>query len=172
LIDAGLTRRRELDGRVGLIVFLAATTMLFAALLLAYAILRAQAGAWPPAGAARFPRATAGANTLALIAAGALLRRARATGARPWLAGAAVLGAAFLGFQAVLWRHLVFAKLGPGSGPLGDAFFALSMLHAAHVMGGVVALAIIGMRRISTLVLYWDFVTVAWLVVYVAVCWL
>ena len=30
---------------------------------------------------------------------------------------------------------------GPGTGALGDVFFALSVFHALHVLGGLVAIA-------------------------------
>jgi cytochrome c oxidase subunit 3 len=156
----------ELTRSVGLLVFLGATTMLFAALLLAYAILRAQAPAWPPPGAPPFPRAAAGLNTLLLIAAGVVLRR--------WRAAAAALSLGFLAGQVVLWRHLVTIGLGPAGGHaalLGQVFLALSALHALHVAGGLVALAL-ARRRLRALSMYWDFVLGLWVVLYVAVCWI
>ncbi len=157
------TRRREIDAQVGLVIFLGATAMLFAALLLAYAIVRSQAPSWPPPGAPPFPRGAAAANTLALVAASLALRRG-------WAGAAFSLGAAFLVAQALLWRHLVAIHLGPSAGVLGEVFFALSVLHALHVLAGLVALALTGARRLRLLTIYWDFVLVIWAVVYVAVC--
>lgn len=165
MTPAATASRREVDAQVGLVIFLGATAMLFAALLLAYAIVRAQASVWPPAGAPPFPRTAAGASTLALVAASLALRRGSA--------GLALgMGAAFLAAQAALWHHLVAIRLGPGAGALGEVFFALSVLHAAHVLGGLVALAWAGPRRWRLLTLYWDFVLAVWLVIYLAVCWL
>ena len=156
----------ETNASVGLLVFMAATAMLFAALLLAYAILRAQAPVWPPAGAPPFPRAAAGLNTLLLLAASATLRRGRLA--------AAALGVGFLAGQAVLWRHLVAIGLGPAAGHpalLGQIFLALSALHALHVLAGLVALSLArGRSRLVTM--YWDFVLVLWVVLYLAVCWI
>jgi cytochrome c oxidase subunit 3 len=151
---------------VGLLVFMGATAMLFAALLLAYAILRAQAVAWPPAGAPAFPRAAAGLNTLLLVAASAALRR--------WRAAAAALSVGFLTGQVVLWRHLVAIGLGPAGGHaalLGQVFLALSALHALHVAAGLIALAF-GRGRSRLLAMYWDFVLALWVILYVAVCWI
>ena len=162
---ATASRSREVDSQVGLVIFLGATAMLFAALLLAYAIVRSQAPSWPPAGGAPFPRGAAAANTLALVAASLALRRGSAR-------LALALGVAFLVAQALLWRHLVAIHLGPSAGALGEVFFALSALHAVHVLGGLVALALTGARRLRLLTIYWDFVLAVWLVVYVAVCWL
>jgi cytochrome c oxidase subunit III len=163
-------RRRDADATVGLFVFIGATAMLFAALLLAYAILRAQAPAWPPAGAPRFPRGAAGVNTLVLLAAGVLLRHARASGNRWPALGAALLGAAFLALQVGLWRRLAATHLGPSAGTLADVFFALSAFHALHVVGGLCALAVTRARRLRLLTIYWDFMLAVWIVIYVAVC--
>jgi len=172
--------RGEVDARVGLLIFLGATAMLFAALLLAYAILRAEAPVWPPAGTPPFPRGAATANTAVLLAAGLALRAAGATGqrgragrrsTRRGLAFAALgLGMAFLILQAALWRRLAATHLGPSAGALGDVFFALSVLHALHVLGGLVALALTRARRLRLLTTYWDFVLAVWIVIYVAVC--
>jgi heme/copper-type cytochrome/quinol oxidase subunit 3 len=160
---ATATRRREIDAQVGLVIFLGATAMLFAALLLAYAIVRSEAPSWPPAGAPPFPRGAAAANTLALVAASLALRHGRAR-------AAFAFGAAFLVAQTLLWRHLVAIHLGPSAGVWGEVFFALSVLHALHVFAGLVALALTGARRLRLLTIYWDFVLVIWAVVYVAVC--
>ena len=181
------TRRAELadsprvtriNGAVGMMVFLGACAMLFAALLFAYAVVRSQASAWPPPGTPPFPRGAAAVNGLLLIASGFALRRARTRGPR-WAAGALGLGAMFLFMQVSLWGRLVASHLGPGTGALGDAFFALSGFHALHVLGGLVAIALLlrgrapaetRLRRLRLATIYMDFVAVVWLVVFVAVC--
>ena len=169
---AGTSARREVDAQVGLVVFLGATAMLFASVLLAYAIVRAEAPRWPPAGAATFPRTAAAANTLALLAASLALHRARRVpaAARGWMRAAFGFGAAFLVAQAALWRHLVAIHLGPSAGAVGEVFFVLSALHALHVLGGLIALAAAGAGRLRLVTIYWDFVLVVWAVIYVAVC--
>jgi cytochrome c oxidase subunit 3 len=155
-------RRRQIDAQVGLTIFLGATAMLFAAMLLAYAIIRAQSPAWPPVGTPPFPRGAAAANTLALVAATFALRRGHTRAALGF-------GAAFLALQAALWRHLCAVRLGPSAGALGEVFFALSALHALHVLGGLVALGV-GRQRPRLHAIYWDFVLAIWVVLYVAVC--
>ena len=60
---ASVNGAKPSNGAVGMAVFLGACAMLFAALLFAYAVVRAQASAWPPPGRRRFraapPPATA-----------------------------------------------------------------------------------------------------------------
>ena len=169
---------QRLNGAVGMAVFLGACAMLFAALLFAYAVVRAQAVAWPPPGTPPFPRAAAASNGLLLIAAGFALRRARGHGPK-WAAVSLGLGALFLLMQAGLWGRLVAGHLGPGTGALGDVFFALSAFHALHVLGGLVAIALLlrprasadaRPRRLRLATLYMDFVVAVWLIIYVAVC--
>jgi len=165
-----LGARREADAAVGLLVFLGATAMLFAALLLAYAVLRAQAPHWPPAGTPPLPRGLAGANTLLLAGASAALWRARRASPRGWRAAAGVLAAGFLIGQVVLWRHLAAVGLGARGQLPGQVFLALSALHALHVAAGLLVLLV--SRRLRLVSLYWDFVLAVWVVLYVAVCWL
>jgi len=182
---------RDVDALVGMAIFLGAWVMLFAALFFAYAVVRVQAGSeWPPFGAPRLPRAAAAFNTSLLAASGLLLRlglaRARRRGdpraLRPWLWGAIVLGAAFLAAQIALWLAMRGRGLLPSSGVYGSVFFALTGFHALHVLGGLLALAALALRRARAAgaslraprltALYWDFIALVWLVMYVAIFWL
>jgi cytochrome c oxidase subunit 3 len=168
---------RSVTGSIGMVVFLGACAMLFAAFLFAYLVIRRQATAWPPPGTPPFPRGAAAAHGLLLIAAGFALRRARRRGPS-WAAAALGLGTLFLLMQVMLWGRLVASHLGPGHGALGDVFFALSALHALHVLGGLVAIAALlpragpeaRPRRLRLATTYMDFVAAVWVVIYVAVC--
>jgi cytochrome c oxidase subunit 3 len=149
-------RRGDATAAVGMTIFLGATAMLFAALFFAYAVMRAQAPAWPPVGQAPLPRGALGVNTLVLLAATLALHAARAATrrddrgatARRTAWGALALGAGFLAAQVGVWRALVHAGAGPASGIYGSVFFAISGFHALHVVGGLVALAfVVGAHR-------------------------
>jgi cytochrome c oxidase subunit 3 len=147
-------RRGDATAGVGMAIFLGAVAMLFAALFFAYAVMRAQAPAWPPAGQAPLPRGALGLNTLVLLAASLALRGARASAgrgddsvARRRAVTALALGAGFLVAQIVVWRSLVRVGAGPASGIYGSVFFAISGFHALHVVGGIVALAFLVLAR-------------------------
>jgi cytochrome c oxidase subunit 3 len=182
-------RRDDATAAVGLAIFLGAAAMLFAALFFAYAVMRAQSPAWPPAGAAPLPRGALGLNTLVLFAASLALRAARASAARGDGAAARLraraalaLGVVFLGAQIIVWRALVAAGAGPASGIYGSVFFAISGLHALHVGGGLVVLSALAFdrwafapdaratRRLRLCTSYWDFVLVVWVVFYITAC--
>ena len=186
---------REVDSLVGMAIFLAAWAMLFAALFLAYGVVRVQAAEWPPFGAPRLPRAAPALSTLLLIASGLSLRRglARARRSDPprlprgALRASIVLGVAFLAAQVVLWQAMRARGLLPSSGVYGSVFFALTGFHALHVVGGVCGLGWLAIRdrrgrrpdaAASTLraarmvALYWDFIAAVWLLMYLAIFWL
>lgn len=174
-------RRADATATVGMAIFLGAAAMLFAAMFLAYAVMRAQAPAWPPAGQAALPRGVLALNSLILIAASVALRGALAASRRDEAARAQtlswvalVLGAAFLAAQIAVWRSLSLSGAGPASGIYGSVFFAISGLHALHVAGGVVALALVAgrgaLRRLAATALYWDFVLAVWVVFFFAAC--
>lgn len=53
-----------------MLVFLASEVMLFAALVSAFLVLRAEAAAWPPPGQPRLPVTVSGLNTVVLLCSG------------------------------------------------------------------------------------------------------
>ena len=63
-------------------ILLGAWVMLFAALFLAYGVVRVQANEWPPFGAPRLPRGVPALNTLLLLASSVALRRGLARARR------------------------------------------------------------------------------------------
>jgi cytochrome c oxidase subunit 3 len=145
---------REVDSLLGMAIFLAAWAMLFAALFLAYGVVRVQAAEWPPYGTPRLPRGAPALNTLLLVASSVFLRggllRARRRGERRLpgtaLAASILLGVAFLGAQVALWQLMRARGLLPSSGVYGSVFFALTGFHALHVLGGLAALAWLALR--------------------------
>lgn len=161
----------------GTLVFIAAESMLFAGLVSAFLVLRAQAPAAPP----RFPLALTVANLLLLLGSGAGAARARdaaragsARVAARWLAGTAMAGTVFLAVQGVEWTRLVAHGLGAATGPYGGLFATLIGVHGFHVVGGVIALDAVAFGAVrgrlagrapsvvTAASLYWQFVVVVW----------
>jgi len=168
---------RRSNAVFGTLVFVAAESMLFAGLVSAFLVLRAQTSA----PSLRFPLALTAANLLLLLASGGAAARARgavragagALGAR-WLALTAMAGTVFLAVQGIEWSRLVAHGLGAASGPYGGLFATLIGIHALHVLGGVIALDVVavavmrgrlaGRTRgvVTAACLYWQFVVVVW----------
>lgn len=168
---------------VGMAVTLGALTMTFAALLLAYGIVRLQAPAWPPPGEPVIPALWAWrlAATVAALAGSAALwgtTRGRAAKLRD-LVGAVVAGTAFLALQVGCLRALARANVLPSSGIVASVVYALTLFHALHALVALMVLLpslitaargrVVDAGRLSALASFWHLVTAVWLVIFVAV---
>jgi cytochrome c oxidase subunit III len=179
-------RGAERTAHVGMAVFLGSWAMLFIALFFAYALVRSRAPDWPPLEAPPLPRLLPGLNTLFIAASSAAVVRAvraqelgRARAAAASLAGAASLGAIFLGLQTLVWTGLWRAGLVPSGGPYQSVFYAFTAFHALHVLVGLAALGWLAGRALSRAGAprtdvrlwgwYWHFVGVVWAALYVTV---
>ena len=98
----------------------------------------------------------------------------------PWVAGALVLGLLFLGGQWVAWLQLIaqgFA-FNHSSTPASYFFYIITGLHAAHLIAGVIALAValavirhlkrVELRQIAVdaTAWYWHAMGLAWMVLF------
>jgi cytochrome c oxidase subunit III len=171
-----------------MLFFLSAETMFFAGLISAFFVLRLAAPMWPPPLQPRLPVLVTGVNTLVLLASSAAMVAAlrsmrRADGRRlvRRLAAAAGLGALFLAVQGFEWARLIHYGLTVTSGAYGATFYTLIGIHAAHVLGALVWLAVTltlaarghfvdgrvsGLRACAT---YWHYVVALWPILYVTV---
>jgi heme/copper-type cytochrome/quinol oxidase subunit 3 len=178
-------RVQEHTGAIGMMMALAAWGMMFAALFFAYLGLRAQAKSWPPPGLS-LPLALPLVNTFVMLASSVTLKRAldrlrsgeRVRAVR-WMCGTFALGLGFVGLQCALWYQLWQDGVRLTTGVVGAVTYALTALHAVHVVGGIavlgylLAIALRGgqlQRKASTLRycgMYWHFVDAVWLIMFV-----
>ena len=98
-----------------------------------------------------------------------------------WLAGTALAGSTFLGFQAYEFTSFVHEGLKITTNLFGSTFFTLTGFHGAHVTGGVIwliTLLFIDFRRglgprdainVDICALYWHFVDVVWIAIFTLV---
>lgn len=172
--DTGMT-----NVTLGMWLFIASEIMLFGALFSAYALLRSAATNWPPGrNVLSLPLGTI--NTLVLLGLTTLVWRARnsSVAARRFLLLATVLAGVFIGLKSVEYAHDFSTGLVPHVSTFLAMYFTLTMLHAAHVIAGIVANvwairsagridAAMFMGRVQSLSLYWAFVDVVWLLIFV-----
>jgi heme/copper-type cytochrome/quinol oxidase subunit 3 len=182
-----LERERETTSAIGMMVALGSWAMMFAALIFIYLALRAQSLSWPPPGLPPLPLMLPAASTAVMLASSVTLVRAladlRAGRRGPALAFMAltfVLGLAFVGLQLFLWHGLSSSGITTGTGVLGTVIYALTILHALHVVMGLLSLAYLLVafvrgapvgQRITTLrlcAMFWHFVDAVWVVMFVA----
>lgn len=165
-------------------VWLSSEVTFFGAFFGAYYTLRSQAvGPWPPEDV-HLETVAAGVATLALIASSGTMQwavRALAAGRRPEfrrrLAVTVLLALAFVANQAREWS---VADFGPSSHAFGSAFFVMTGFHGLHVVGGIVAMAVMyarsadpafgsaGTDAVEVVSYYWHFVDVVWLAMFSA----
>ena len=157
---------------IGMAVALGALTMTFAALLLAYAIVRVQAATWPPPGEAPVPRSWVWllSATFAALAGSAAIHVARRNMGRAAatvvvgvgvgvgigmrgrvqraLVAAAGAGTTFIAIQVCGWRWLLSSGIRPSSGMVASVVYALTLFHALHALAALVVLLPILLRAV------------------------
>ncbi len=175
------------NARLGLLVLLAAETMLFMGLVGAYIVFRTASASWPPAGLPQLPLLVTWLNTVVLLGSGYtmhLAREAARVGDRYTLIRrlvlTAALGVIFLVVQGSEWARLVHYGLTISSGTYGASFYTLIGLHGAHVLGAVVWLvgvsiaARVGHRlasyaAVDVCAMYWTYVVGLWVALFALV---
>jgi len=176
------------NARLGLLFFLGAETVLFAAFVAGFLMLRVGAAVWPPPAQPRLPVFVTGLNTLCLLASSLTMRaagRALRRGERRALQGAlwltALLGVVFLAVQGLEWLRLIGFGLRVSSGAYGGTFYTLIGLHGTHVLGALTWLVVValGVRRgrlgpgrptpVVLCAMYWHYVVALWPILYVLV---
>jgi cytochrome c oxidase subunit 3 len=181
-------QRTENTAYLGMLIFLGSWAMMFAGLFFAYGAVRFHVATWPPKGVPALPKLLPAANTAILIASGAALqigyRRIRAGKAQglSWgLFVSLLLGIVFLALQFYYWVHLYRLGLRPDMGPYPSVFYALTTFHAAHVLVGIAALAVLLWKSIDGVysaprhlpvklwTMYWHFVDAVWLLMFATV---
>lgn len=167
----------------GMTLFLASLTMIFGATLAAYGIFRWREGSdWEIAEPSR-NLATLALATLVLVTCDVLasVARKRSTErplARRLTSGSLALAIVYMVVQGWNWIGIVSVALpseGPRIGMEATLFLVLTFTHAAHVLGGIIANAVVvhrsrdgqGPRQASLELLYryWRFLTIVWFVI-------
>lgn len=170
---------------MGLAFALAGITMMFVAFTTTY-LGHLQAGEWKP-----IPRPwILWPDTVILLASSAAVEWARRRlrvgdllGLRRGLAIGAALGLAFLAGQLAAWWQLAQQGVYLSSHPHSSFFYLLTGAHGAHLVGGLVALAVILPRAwrgayapptanaVTATSIYWHFLTGLWLYVFTILFW-
>jgi len=168
---------------LGMLLFLASLSMLFAAAIVGYLVVRLRAESWPPEGAASLPPTLWLGTLLALGCSAVLQLGLRAVRAgdigrlRRMLGVAMLLASLFLVNQTWSWVRVIGAA-DFRTHLHGFGFVMLTGLHGAHALGGLVALAVVyalalrgcyswahytGVRNAT---LYWHYLSVVWLLLF------
>ena len=152
---------REDQLKLGLWMFLATVTMLFAAFTSAY-IVRRSGSDWQHVALPSILWVNTGvlaASSLALE-----LRRPRT---------AFLIGLGFLAGQMAAWRQMVAAGVYLPTSPHSSFFFMMTGAHALHVVAALVVLAWgVKTSRLSAARTFWHYLGGVWLFLLAVVSWL
>lgn len=174
-------------GKLGMFLLLLMLSVLFLASLVLFAIFRVKAAQWPPPGTPRLPGGLWVSTVVLVVSSGTMhaalrsARRNRQGGLRLAMVVTTLLGLAFLALQAYNWHELVVAGLPMQKNFYAFFFYTLTGLHAAHVIGGVVALLLVTVfaflgrygptahAGIWRCAVYWHFLDVVWLILFATI---
>jgi cytochrome c oxidase subunit III len=175
------------NARLGVLMLIAAETMLFTGLLGAYLVFRFGSLTWPSA-QLYLPVGITWVNTFVLLFSCYTMHRAIVVGRTGnqsqlirQLTITGVLGAIFVGVQGHEWVQLVRDGLTISTGIYGATFYTLIGCHALHVLAAVLwLLAVVWWARqgrfssghvvaVEVCGLYWYFVGALWVVLFVLV---
>lgn len=184
------TARRQ-AGRFGMWLFVLTLAIIFLSTILAYVIVRVgptNVGDWPPPDAPPLPTALI-ASTLILLLSDATMHVARVAGGRgerstaAWMVLTLALALGFVASQVVAWSQAARSNMIVTADLYAWTFYVLTALHALHVAGGLVPMAIVSVRAsrgaygpgrdegIANCALYWHFLDVVWLALYATLWW-
>jgi len=164
-------------------LFIIADTMTFSACLVAYGFLRIGTANWPRpfhsitnVGLMTFILLT---SSLTMLLGVQAAKAGDKAGAFRWTMITAAAGILFALLHVREWLALIdegmtLFKNPWGTGLFGASFFSITGLHLTHVVSGVIALIVVGLRYkggrykaddIEILGLYWHFVDLVWMFV-------
>ena len=175
------TERYELTGlptgRLGIWWFLASEIVVFGGLIACYLLLRWRHPEWG-AEAGHTLNAAGAFNTLVLLTssltmvlAHAEVQRERPHAAVRYLGLTLLGGLIFLGVKVFEYAHEIQGGFVPARSLFWSFYYTMTGLHALHVTGGVVAIALIMSavrrgrepQRVEYVGIYWHFVDIVWI---------
>ena len=173
-------------GVVGMLIFLSALTMLFLASLLAYTMIRVGGRFAPPSGALHVPGLFWISTGVILISSFTIqhalgcVRREKQSHFKLSMTATLGLALLFIAIQTPALAHLLaeHERLRAHNMNLYGLMFCLVLLHAAHVLGGLIPMVVIWIkalrggydheqhRPVRYLTMYWHFLDAVWLLMF------
>lgn len=161
--------------RIGLLSICGSIFAFFTALIIAYVWRSGAAPFWDPI---MLP-STLWLSTVIILASSVVFEMGRRRFGRGQYRDASrlflltgCLGAAFLASQLTAWRQLVHAGAFLSQNPHSSFFYLFTGLHALHLVGGLIALLVLLLRKnprrelVDMDTYYWHFLGVLWLILF------
>lgn len=179
--------RRKAVSSIGMIIILVSFAMLFAALLLGYAVFRLTNEVWPPMGMEMVPIALPLLSTLVIAASSVTyinFEKNYSLGNQSTVKISyfltLILGIAFMAVQFQLWDQMADMGLYVSAGIFPSLLYTLTWVHAAHIVMAILALLallpavfkehtdtkIIWIQNIGK---FWHFLGIIWLIMFAVI---
>ncbi len=167
----------DLPGDLMMWVLIVSELLVFGAGLAAFLSVRITDPAGFAEAQAQLHRASAGVNTMVLVTSGwlaALAVQAAEAGAvartRLLMTGAALLGVVFLVIKGLEYADMGAQGITTETHPFFTFYYLLTGFHAAHVVAGIVILALVGLRcrarSVETGTAFWHMVDLVWVILF------
>ena len=166
-----------LDGKkivssIGMTVALISLAMLFATLMMGFAVYRFTTPIWPPQGIQKPSLLLPSFSTLSIFFSSMAFSRRR-------FFLALFLGLMFMSFQFLFWRTLKSQGIFSTSGIFGSIIYSFTWIHAAHIIAGLCLLVWLIVKTkhpmsglentISNVGKFWHFLGIIWAIMFVTI---
>jgi cytochrome c oxidase subunit 3 len=161
--------------RIGLLATCLSISVFFFSLVLAYYWRSARPPFWDPIQLPKTLWLSTGiiiASSVTFEIARRVFRRGNRRLASNLLIVTACLGTGFLASQITAWRALIDSGAFLSQNPHSSFFYLFTGLHAAHLLGGLIAMGIVlvGKKRrretVDGVAYYWHFLGVLWIILF------
>jgi cytochrome c oxidase subunit 3 len=172
---------QEIISSIGMIVALVSFAMLFATLMMGFAMYRLTAPAWPPAGMIRPSLLLPSLSTIFIFLSSlSYMWFEKNIANKKGLILTTLLGLGFMLIQSLLWGHLKSQGIFASSGIYPSIIYAFTWIHAAHIVAGLgllvwllfFALKEVNMKarlRASSVGKFWHFLGIVWFIMFVTI---
>jgi len=172
---------QEIISSVGMIVALVSFAMLFATLMMGFAMFRFTAPVWPPAGMVKPSLLLPSLSTICIFLSSlTYIWFEKNISNKKGLIATIVLGLGFMFLQSLLWSNLKNQGIFVSSGIFPSIIYAFTWVHAAHIVVGLglllwllkFALKEINTKarlRASSVGKFWHFLGIVWFIMFVTI---
>lgn len=171
----------EIVSSVAMTVALVSFAMLFATLMMGFAMFRFTAPVWPPDGMAKPGLLLPSLSTLCIFSSSlSYMWFEKNIANKTGLIITLILGLGFMLLQSLLWNHLKSQGIFVSSGIFPSIIYAFTWIHAAHI---VVAIALLvwllqfalkeintkARLRASSVGKFWHFLGIVWFIMFLTI---
>jgi cytochrome c oxidase subunit 3 len=172
-----LSEGEKLSSSIAMTMTLVSFSMLFATLFLGYVSYRLTSEIWPPVGMQRLTLGLPTASTMIILASSLTYLFFEQTAKKKWLVMTTILGFVFMVTQLYFWRDLKLSGVYVDTTIFASMVYAVTWIHAAHVVLGLLALLLLLNRLrnnesplwIKNIGQFWHFLGLTWFLIFVGI---